>query len=124
MKRNIETWALDRVLKDDRNFRELAPGEVVFRKGDPGDFMALVMRGSVVIRRDDADIATIEAGSVFGEMAIIDGQPRSADAITKTHCRLALIDDRHFKALVRETPDFALMLMKILVARLRDNLES
>lgn len=124
MLKNIETWALDRVLKDDRVFRDLHAGEVVFRKGDPGDFMAIVLRGSVVIRRDGEDVATIKAGSVFGEMALIDGEPRSADAITLTHCRLALVDDRHFKALVRDTPDFALMLMKILVQRLRANLES
>ena len=124
MRRNIETWALDRVLKDERNFRELGPGETVFLKGDPGTFMAVVMRGSVVIRRDGGDIAVVEAGSVFGEMALIDGEPRSADAVTQAHCRLAMVDGRHFKALIRETPDFALMLMKILVERLRANLES
>lgn len=105
-------------------FRDMQEGETVFREGDPGTFMAVVMRGSVSIRRQGVEVAEIGAGSVFGEMALIDGEPRSADAITRTHCRLALIDDRHFKSLVRNTPDFALMLMKILVERLRTNLES
>ena len=122
--RKIETWALDRVLRDEKSFLDLPPESVVFRRDDPGSFMAVVMRGAVGIRRDGAEIAVVEAGSVFGEMALIDGQPRSADAVTKTHCRLALIDDRHFKALVRDTPEFALSLMKILVERLRAHLES
>lgn len=122
--KKIETWALDRVLKSDEVFRDLDAGQAVFRHGDPGDFMAVVMRGSVSIRREGREIAVIEAGSVFGEMALIDGEPRSADAITRAYTRLAIIDERHFKALVRDTPDFSLMIMKILVERLRSNLES
>ena len=122
--RKIETWALDRILKSDDVFREYVEGDLVFRQGDPGDFMAVVMRGSVVIRRADRDLAVIDAGSVFGEMALIDGEPRSADAVARAHTRVAIIDERHFKALVRDTPDFSLMIMKILVERLRANLES
>jgi CRP/FNR family transcriptional regulator, cyclic AMP receptor protein len=57
-------------------------------------------------------------------MALIDGLPRSGDATARTHVRLACIDEPHFKNLVRELPDFALSLMKILVERLRANLES
>lgn len=122
--RKIETWALDKVVRDDSVLRDVQAGERIFSEGDPGSFMAVVMRGSVLVQRGGLTIAEIEAGSVFGEMALIDGLPRSADAVAKTHCRLACIDEQHFKSLVREVPDFALSLMKILVERLRLNLES
>ena len=122
--RKIETWALEKVVRDDSVLRNVVAGERIFSQGDPGSFMAVVMRGSVLVQRDGATIAEIEAGSVFGEMALIDGLPRSADAIAKTHGRLACIDEQHFKSLIREVPEFALSLMKILVERMRNNLES
>ena len=122
--RKIETWALERIMRDDSVLRDIAAGEQIFSRGDPGSFMAIVMRGSVLIQRGGQTIAEIEAGSVFGEMALIDGQPRSGDAVARTHGRLACIDEPHFKTLVRAEPEFALSLMKILVERLRANLES
>jgi CRP-like cAMP-binding protein len=122
--RKIETWALEKLVRDDGMLRDFAAGERIFAQGDPGTFMAVVLRGSVVIQRSGAPLAEIEAGSVFGEMALIDGLPRSGDAVAKTHCRLAMIDEPHFKNLVRELPDFALSLMKILVERLRARLEN
>lgn len=122
--RKIETWALEKVMRDDRVLRDVAAGERIFSRGDPGNYMAIVLRGAVQIRRGDKTIAEIEAGSVFGEMALIDGLPRSGDALARTHVRLACIDEPHFKNLVREEPEFALSLMKILVERLRADLES
>lgn len=122
--RRIETWALEKVMRDDSVLRDMTAGERIFSRGDPGNFMAIVMRGSVEIQRGDKTIAEIGAGSVFGEMALIDGLPRSGDAIARTHGRLACIDEPHFKNLVREEPEFALSLMKILVERLRANLET
>lgn len=122
--KKIETWALEKVIRDDSVLRDINPGERIFSEGDPGTFMAIVMRGSVLIQRHGVKIGEVEAGSVFGEMALIDGLPRSGDAIAKTHVRLACIDEPHFKNLIRELPDFALSLMKILVERLRTHMES
>ena len=122
--KKIETWALEKVIRDDSVLRDIKPGERIFSEGDPGTFMAIVMRGSVLIQRHGETIGEVEAGSVFGEMALIDGLPRSGDAIAKTHGRLACIDEPHFKNLIREVPDFALSLMKILVERLRTHMES
>ena len=122
--KKVETWAIEKVIRDDSVLRTVAPGELIFAEGDPGTFMAIVMRGSVVIQRQGQVLAEIGAGSVFGEMALIDGMPRSGDAIAKTHGRLACIDEPHFKNLIREVPDFALILMKVLVERLRGHIES
>ena len=122
--RKIETWALEKIMRDDRVLRSAEPKERIFSEGDPGTFMAVVLSGIVTIQRKGSTIAEIAAGSVFGEMALIDGLPRSGDAIARTHVRLACIDEPHFKNLVREEPEFALSLMKILVERLRDRLET
>ena len=122
--RKIETWALEKIMRDDRVLRSAEPNERIFSEGDPGTFMAVVLSGIVTIQRKGSTIAEIAAGSVFGEMALIDGLPRSGDAIARTHVRLACIDEPHFKNLVREEPEFALSLMKILVERLRDRLET
>lgn len=122
--RKIETWALEKLVRDDSVLRDVAAGEKIFSQGEPGAFMAVVLRGQVAIRRGDQTVAEVEAGSVIGEMALIDGEPRSGDAVALTHARLAIIDEPHFKTLIREVPDFALSLMKILVERLRSHLES
>jgi CRP-like cAMP-binding protein len=49
--RTIETWALEKVMRDDSVLRNVEPGEKIFSEGDPGNFMAIVMRGSVLIER-------------------------------------------------------------------------
>ena len=56
-----------------------AAGEVIFETGDKGDTMYLVRSGEVVIRRGDQVMGTLGSGGIFGEMALIDGSPRSCD---------------------------------------------
>ena len=60
-------------------------------------------------------------GGVFGEMAIIDQEPRSATAKAKSNCKLALVNQKRFTLLVQQTPFFALQIMHILADRLRRN---
>ena len=64
-------------------------------------------------------VDTLGPGEMFGEMALIDGSPRSAEARTKGACELQPIDERAFLSLVRETPYFALDVMRTLALRLR-----
>jgi len=122
--KNMQMWAVDRLLDGGGEFREVAPDEVIFRTGDAGNYMALIVRSAVEIRRGGRTIATVESGSVFGEMALIDRKPRSADAVARTAGRIATVTLSHFRKLVHEDPDFALSLMKILTHRLRANHES
>jgi CRP/FNR family transcriptional regulator, cyclic AMP receptor protein len=76
--------------------RELAGGAVIFREGDAGDEMYLVVSGRVRISKmvkgvGEEALSILEAGAYFGEMAMIDDAPRSADALAHTPCALAVI---------------------------------
>jgi|KBSMisStaDraftv2_1062788.scaffolds.fasta_scaffold265599_2 CRP-like cAMP-binding protein len=98
---------------------KLAPGDVVFRDGDAPDKMYVVVSGEVEIHLRDAVIETVAQGRTFGEMALIDGSPRSATVIAKTDSEVAAIDKRTFMLLVDEMPYFALFVMRNMVDRLR-----
>jgi len=94
-------------------------GAVIFSVGDKGDRMYIVRKGKVEILRNDKVITTIEEGGLFGEMALIDGSPRSATARAGEDCELTGIRERVFLFLVHETPYFALDVMRTLADRLR-----
>lgn len=96
-----------------------AAGETIFAQGDVGDRMYLVRTGEVEIVHGGRVVDTLGPGEIFGEMALIDGSPRSAEARTKGTCELQPIDERAFLSLVRETPYFALDVMRTLALRLR-----
>ncbi|MSU24186.1 MAG: cyclic nucleotide-binding domain-containing protein [Opitutus sp.] len=94
-------------------------GHVVFRTGDRGDMMFGVIAGSVEIMIHGAVVETVEAGGVFGEMALVEDQPRVATAIVKSDATLALIHRARFVFLVQQNPYFALQVMTVMSARLR-----
>lgn len=96
-----------------------ASGEVIFAEGGEGDFMYVVRSGEVEIERNGKVIETLSAGGIFGEMALIDGSPRSATARAKTDAELAPINEKSFLFLVHETPFFAIAVMRTLAERLR-----
>lgn len=94
-------------------------GHVVFREGDQGDHMYAVVRGSVEILIGGKLIETVEAGGVFGEMALVEDRPRIGTATVKTDAMLVSIDRKRFEFLVQQTPFFSLQLMAIMAERLR-----
>ena len=94
-------------------------GDYVFKEGDQGDAMYVVLDGEVNIMRGSALLETAGPGSIFGELALIDDAPRSASVVAKTDCQLAAVGRRQFEYMVTETPFFALTVMKILADRLR-----
>jgi len=91
----------------------------VIAEGTEGTTMYIVLEGDVEIRVGGAELETVGPGSIFGEMALIDGGPRSAAVVAKTDCRVVEIDRRRFEFMVSETPYFALAVMKIMADRLR-----
>jgi CRP/FNR family cyclic AMP-dependent transcriptional regulator len=94
-------------------------GTVIFRQGDRGDVMYIVKQGEVQLTYGLGQTTTVGPGSSFGEMALIDRNPRSADASAATDVQLYPVNQRLFFVLLHDTPYFALEVMKSLSDRLR-----
>jgi CRP/FNR family transcriptional regulator, cyclic AMP receptor protein len=102
----------------------VAAGETVFAEGDPGDRMYVVKSGQVSLTANGRTLETVDAGGLFGEMAVVDREPRSATAVAATDAELVGIDKRRFWFLVQETPYFAEIVMRVMVNRLRRQTQS
>jgi CRP/FNR family cyclic AMP-dependent transcriptional regulator len=108
-----------------RLVRRFSKGESIFRAGDVGAEMFVVNRGAVSIRSEGGqELARLEAGQFFGEMALVDHLPRSATALADEEgTELAAIDYNRFVYLVSHQPAFALVVMQSLSKRLRGAVE-
>lgn len=100
---------------------EFPAGTTVFSEGDPGDRLYIVRSGSVSLTAHGRDLETVGEGGMFGEMAVIDREPRSATAVAQTDCELVAVEKRRFWFLVQETPYFAEIVMRVMSDRLRRN---
>lgn len=107
------------ILRHEPDTRSFKQGETIFKEGDPADCMFAVVDGAVEILLRGAVVERIVAGGVFGEMALIDGQPRSATAVAAADSSIAAISEKRFIRLVEVTPRFALQMMQVITERLR-----
>jgi CRP-like cAMP-binding protein len=98
---------------------QLAPGEFLFKEGEKGEKMFVLLEGEMDILLGDFVLETVKSGALIGEMALIDDSPRTASVMAKSPSRLAEIDRRRFHFLVQQTPHFATHVMKTLADRLR-----
>lgn len=110
---------VDLIVGADRETVSFADGGVVFVKGDSGGAAYLVRSGEVEIRGAGHAFEIVGPGGLFGEMALIDGAPRSASAVARKATELVVIDQPTFTRLLNEVPDFALHVMRLLARRLR-----
>jgi CRP-like cAMP-binding protein len=83
------------------------------------DKMYLLMEGEVALQAGGKLIGAVKAGEIFGEMAAISESPRTATATAKTECRVIALDDKEFLKALAVKPEFALMLMGMMILRLR-----
>lgn len=111
------------IFKNEPTTATYAKGDVIFDEGDPGDKMYAVRSGTVHIIHNDDVLNVIEAGDIFGEMALVDHAERSAKAIAHTDVEIVEIDEERFKTLVHNTPFFALTVLRITTQRLRDTMQ-
>jgi len=95
------------------------PGAVIFAEGDAGDTLYILKSGEIDLMHGDRLLRRIGPGEVFGEMALIDGSPRSATAVARSAAEVVPVTERQFLYLVGETPYFALNLLRVLADRLR-----
>ena len=101
------------------NIQTFDAGETIFTEGSTGREMYVVLEGSVDIRVGNNTLDVTGPGGVFGEMALIDSSTRSATAIAKDDCTLAIVDERQFLRMAERTPLFTLNVIQILAGRLR-----
>ena len=94
-------------------------GETIFAKGDPGSSLYVVADGEVEIRIGETVLDRLSPGGIFGEMALVAGEPRSATACAATECRVVEIPEKRFLFLVQQTPFFALEVMRAMAQRQR-----
>jgi len=99
--------------------RSFKVGETIFKEGDPATELYVIQSGRVGIHLGNRLLSTLETNEIFGEMALVDGAPRSADAIAVTDVTLVPISEKQFLFLVSQTPFFALKIMRVLARRLR-----
>ena len=94
-------------------------GSVIFLEGDEARELFVIKSGQVRIQIGNRTVAELGADSIFGEMALIDNEPRSATAIALTDIELVAVSEKQFLFLVSQTPYFALKVMRVLAQRLR-----
>ncbi len=104
--------------------KEVKRGTTIFNKGDVGNSLFAVCEGSVKMTSPSADgkdavFNLINEGAIFGEIALLDGRTRTADAIAATDCQLMVIDRRDFLPLLRSQQELAIKIIDVLCARLR-----
>jgi len=112
------------LFRNEPDLRSYPAGQVIFSDGQPGDFMFALLEGEVNIEKQGRLIRIIKPGEVFGEMALIDGQPRSATATAATDCKVAAVPEKRFTLVVKTNPFFALEMLRMLTDRLRHQTES
>jgi CRP-like cAMP-binding protein len=94
-------------------------GKVLMRQGDSGSDMMVVVRGSVAVERDGNRLNTLGSGDFFGEIALVDGGPRTATVTTEEPTTLLVITHRDFHSMMDEFPEVAEQVMNALANRVR-----
>jgi CRP/FNR family cyclic AMP-dependent transcriptional regulator len=99
--------------------RDYKAGEVIFKEGDAARELFIIQSGEVEIRLGNRALETLPQYSIFGEMALIDANPRSATAVAASDVKLVPVTEKQFLFLISNTPHFALNVMRIMARRLR-----
>jgi len=115
----MKDYNLKNLFRHAANVVTFAPGQIVFKEGDPATIMYVIEEGQVEIMVHGRLVETASEGSIVGETALIDHQPRSATVIAKTEAKLVPVDQKQFSFMVQETPYFAIHVMHIMADRLR-----
>src|SRR5262249_45916013 len=97
-----------------------APAETVVTEiGEPGDSFFVIIDGTVAVRTPVGAGSQLQPGDFFGEMSLLDGEPRSATIVAVTALRRPIVDPSHFWRLLDETPDLLRRILTILSRRVR-----
>ena len=100
--------------------QEFVAGDPVFAEGEPGDALYLVVEGQVRVHKLQKQIALLGVRDVVGEMAVLDGESRSASVTVMTDSALLKIGRDDFRDILTERPEIAMGVIKVLSHRLRE----
>jgi CRP/FNR family transcriptional regulator, cyclic AMP receptor protein len=105
--------------------RNWAAGKVIFQRGDAGDHMLAITSGRVRLSLGSAQgkelmLRHLESGDILGELAVLDGQPRSADAVALDDCTAILLRRNRFLEVAAIHPDLAISVARYLCSMLRN----
>jgi CRP/FNR family transcriptional regulator, cyclic AMP receptor protein len=108
----------------DKQVRMFDQGAVIFRENEEGSEMFIIIQGVVEIRKSTGPssskiLTTLQKGDMFGEMAIIEKQPRSATAVAVQPTRVLVLNDRLYDSMLGSNPDFARKMNRVLSERIR-----
>lgn len=114
-----------RSLEETAELRRYERGQVVFKEGDPGEGIYILQSGSVRITKwinasEEAELTRLEPGDFFGEMAVLDGEPRSANAVAELESHAYFIPSISLKECLERSPRLAVNLFREFSLRLRE----
>ena len=113
-----EVFQIAQIAAEERYLAE----EVIFREGDVGDSMFIIIDGSVSVYNQKKEITILEKGECFGEMALLDREPRSSSIRAVTDTAVLKIDEESFYELVAGNIEIIQGIVKILSKRLRQSI--
>lgn len=105
----------------------VARGEAIFNEGDAGTFMCIIHHGSVNVQKSNAEgqpvvIATLRAGRAFGEMAVLDGERRSASCVAASECQLLNLGKDSLEKMLNDAPKIAAKIIRAIAIALSKRL--
>lgn len=109
----------DQMARLGARFQSFDAGEKIFLQHDIASALYVVMSGRVDIITFGKVLESVGANGVFGEIAFIDESPRNAAVLASETSKLAILDKAVFLAMIRENPNFALHVMRVMAERLR-----
>jgi CRP/FNR family transcriptional regulator, cyclic AMP receptor protein len=106
------------------NVKLFEPGDLIFKEGEKGDLMYVLLEGTVELKmkveRGETVLKTVDtANDFFGEMALLDDRPRSASAVAIKKTKVLAVDGPTFESMILSNGKFALKIIKVLAARIR-----
>ena len=99
--------------------KTVSPGEKVVQQGQGGVGFYLILEGKAEVIKDGKKLAELEAGNFFGELGVIDGQPRTADVVAITETKCWILSQWAMKSIIANHPEVALSMLEELARRLR-----
>jgi CRP/FNR family transcriptional regulator, cyclic AMP receptor protein len=104
---------------NDPHIVRIPAGQTLFREGDVGELMYVLVLGKAEIHLHNRLVETMQPGNIVGEMSLVSPGARTATVLAVTNCEFVAVDEKRFLYLIQQTPFFATKVMKVMAERLR-----